>query len=251
MGLTQWMAARAVPSGPPTSARSGPATTSCTVSPAATPRSSIVPRLTCRVRTPTDTAHRKNGPSNDHCIGIATASKPTGPFKPNSEPLICDLANGGAIDASGFEAPGGGLYVLWKVDGNSEGKPTPIKTQHVGANGYDLLGSPTTLITNDPIDGGLIEAPSMIYWDGCACFFCFSRWFGVWEWGVLTLTGQGITCSSRRTIATPSTTTSRTPSPGASLGPSRRFRVPMRHSSPGERRHYRRHHRHSLLFLRH
>nr|VWO96464.1 Levansucrase (EC (Beta-D-fructofuranosyl transferase) (Sucrose 6-fructosyl transferase) [Ganoderma boninense] len=113
-----------------------------------------------------DTAQRKTGPSNDHCIGIATSSSAEGPFTPLSKPLICDLANGGVIDASGFEAPGGALYILWKVDGNSAGKSTPIKIQHVGANGYDLLGEPTTLISNDSSDGGLTEAPSMVYWDG-------------------------------------------------------------------------------------
>jgi hypothetical protein len=42
--------------------------------------------------------------------------------------------------------------------------------QHVGANGYDLVGSATQLITNDPVDGGLIEAPSMVYWQGCKWF---------------------------------------------------------------------------------
>lgn len=104
---------------------------------------------------------------NDHCIGIATATSPEGPFAPENSPLICDLSNGGVIDASGFEAPGGALYILWKVDGNSIGKSTPIKIQHVGANGFDLLGLPITLITNDPIDGGIVEAPSMIFWDGC------------------------------------------------------------------------------------
>ncbi len=71
------------------------------------------------------------------------------------------------IDASGFEAPGGGLYVMWKVDGNSAGKSTPIMIQHVGANGFDLLGSPVQLITNGPADGGLVEAPAMVFWEGC------------------------------------------------------------------------------------
>jgi hypothetical protein len=115
------------------------------------------------------TGHRRGGPGNDHCIGIATASSPAGPFTPKSSPHICDLANGGAIDPSGFQAPGGALYLLWKVDGNSIGRSTPIMIQHVGANGYDLIGSPVQLITNDPVDGGLVEAPSMIYWDGCQC----------------------------------------------------------------------------------
>ncbi|KAI1788137.1 Arabinanase/levansucrase/invertase [Ganoderma leucocontextum] len=112
------------------------------------------------------TARRKGRPSNDHCIGIATANNGAGPFAPQSKPLICDLKNGGVIDASGFEAPGGGLYIIWKVDGNSVRKSTPIKIQHVGSNGYDLKGEPLTLITNDSTDGGLTEAPSMVYWDG-------------------------------------------------------------------------------------
>ena len=117
----------------------------------------------------TDTAHRKGGPGNDHCIGVATASHPAGPFHPRAHPLICDPAQGGAIDPSGFQAPGGARYVLWKVDGNSAGKPTPIKIRRVGADGITLFGTPKTLITNDPIDGGLVEAPSMAYWDGCEC----------------------------------------------------------------------------------
>ena len=131
-----------------------------------------MPQIDSHPFLPTDTARRKGGPSNDHCIGIAPASHPAGPFRPRARPLICDLAHGGAIDASGFQGPGGARYVMWKVDGNSAGKPTPIKIQHVAADGFTLQGQPTTLITNDPVDGGLVEAPSMIYWDGC-------------EWGFL------------------------------------------------------------------
>ncbi|KAF5344398.1 hypothetical protein D9756_010124 [Leucocoprinus leucothites] len=139
------------------------------------------------------TAHRRGGPTNDHCIGIATATNPAGPFSPNSSPLICDLANGGAIDASGFQAPGGALYILWKVDGNSIGRSTPIKIQHVGANGFDLLGSPTTLITNDPIDGGLIEAPSMIYWDGWYYLFFSSNSFNSLAYDISYAVSQSAT----------------------------------------------------------
>jgi hypothetical protein len=113
------------------------------------------------------TGHRSGGPTNDHCIGIATSSSPDGPFTANSEPHICNLDAGGVIDPSGFQAPGGALYLLWKVDGNSIGKSTPIMMQHVGANGYDLLDEPIELITNGDADGGLVEAPSMVYWDGC------------------------------------------------------------------------------------
>ncbi|PIL25288.1 hypothetical protein GSI_13177 [Ganoderma sinense ZZ0214-1] len=139
------------------------------------------------------TARRSSGPSNDHCIGIATATSPAGPFTPNTSPLICDLDNGGAIDASGFEAPGGGLYILWKVDGNSIGKSTPIKIQHVGANGYDLLDTATTLITNDPIDGGLVEAPSMIYWDGWYYLFFSSNNYNTLKYDISYAVSQSVT----------------------------------------------------------
>ncbi|PIL34982.1 hypothetical protein GSI_02769 [Ganoderma sinense ZZ0214-1] len=139
------------------------------------------------------TARRKGGPSNDHCIGIATASYPAGPFNPHAHPLICDLAHGGVIDASGFEAPGGGLYVLWKVGGNSIGKPTPIKIQHVGADGYTLLGKSTTLITNDPVDGGVVEAPSMIYWDGWYYLFFSSNVYSTLKYDISYAVSRSVT----------------------------------------------------------
>ncbi|KAL0579061.1 hypothetical protein V5O48_002954 [Marasmius crinis-equi] len=138
------------------------------------------------------TAHRKGGPTNDHCIGIATATNPAGPFNPNSTPLICDLANGGVIDASGFQAPGGGLYIIWKVDGNSIGKSTPIKIQHVGANGFDLLDSPVTLITNDPVDGGLVEAPSMVFWKGWYYLFFSSNNFNSRNYDISYAVSQNV-----------------------------------------------------------
>ncbi|PIL25287.1 hypothetical protein GSI_13176 [Ganoderma sinense ZZ0214-1] len=114
-------------------------------------------------------ARRNGGPSNDHCLGVATATHPNGPFTPKSTPLMCDLASGGLIGITGFKAPDGRLYVVWKVDGNSIKGKTPIKIQRVGANGYDLQGTATTLITNDAsssVDGGLVEAPSLVHWNG-------------------------------------------------------------------------------------
>ncbi|KAJ7764183.1 Arabinanase/levansucrase/invertase, partial [Mycena maculata] len=101
----------------------------------------------------------------NHCIGAATSSTPAGPFTPQSGPILCDASGGGAIDTSGFEAPGGALYLVWKVDGNSIGESTPIFIQPLGADGYTLQGSATQLITDDTVDGGIVEAPSLVYWD--------------------------------------------------------------------------------------
>ncbi|KAF9463459.1 glycosyl hydrolase [Collybia nuda] len=127
------------------------------------------------------TGHHRGGPTNDHCIGIATASTPDGPFTPNSTPHICDLTHGGAIDPSGFQAPGGALY------------KTPIMIQQVGANGFDLLGSPIPLITNDPIDGGLVEAPSMIFWDGWYHLFFSSNDFNSLSYDISHAVSQNVT----------------------------------------------------------
>jgi len=113
----------------------------------------------------------------NHCIGAATSSTPVGPFTPQSAPILCDASGGGVIDASGFEAPGGDLYLVWKVDGNSMGKSTPIFIQPLGADGYTLQGSATQLITNGPGDGGIVEAPSLVYWDDYYYLFFSSNFF--------------------------------------------------------------------------
>ncbi|KAF8214281.1 glycosyl hydrolase [Mycena galopus ATCC 62051] len=113
----------------------------------------------------------------NHCIGAATSSTPAGPFTPQSAPILCDASGGGVIDASGFEAPGGALFLVWKVDGNSKGKSTPIFIQPLGADGFTLQGSATQLITNDPVDGGIVEAPSLVFWDGFYYLFFSSNSF--------------------------------------------------------------------------
>ncbi|KAJ6556874.1 Arabinanase/levansucrase/invertase [Mycena vulgaris] len=98
---------------------------------------------------------RRSRPPRNHCIGAAT-------------PIVCDASGG---------APGGALYLVWKVDGNSKGKSTPIFIQPLGADGFTLQKSPTQLITNDPVDGGLVEAPSLVFWDGFYYLFFSSNNF--------------------------------------------------------------------------
>lgn len=61
--------------------------------------------------------------TSKHCIGAATASSITGPYTPTGDsPLICPLAQGGAIDASGYwDSATGRRYITYKVDGNAIG----------------------------------------------------------------------------------------------------------------------------------
>jgi len=63
-----------------------------------------------------------------HCVGAATASTVTGPYTPvGSSALICPLAQGGAIDASGYY-DNGKRYIAYKVDGNSLGTGGPCNS---------------------------------------------------------------------------------------------------------------------------
>ena len=68
----------------------------------------------------------------------------------------------------------GQRYMVYKVDGNNIGRggscgntvapivPTPIMLQNMAADGVTPVGSPVQLIDRDPIDGPLIEAPSLM-----------------------------------------------------------------------------------------
>ncbi|MGZ3408714.1 MAG: glycoside hydrolase family 43 protein, partial [Polyangia bacterium] len=95
-------------------------------------------------------------------IGAATAAAATGPFSALAAPLVHDAAMG-LIDATEFEAADGSKYLLWKEDGNAVGKPTPIRGQKLAADGLSLVGTATTLITNDqPWEGAVVEGPWLV-----------------------------------------------------------------------------------------
>ncbi len=109
---------------------------------------------------------------SDGMLAVGAASSPaaTGPFTPLAAPLVHDAAMG-HIDASEITA-GGTPYLLWKDDGNAIGQPTPIHAQPLAADGLSLVGSPSTLITNDqPWEGAVTEAPFMVQRGGT--FFLF------------------------------------------------------------------------------
>jgi arabinan endo-1,5-alpha-L-arabinosidase len=69
------------------------------------------------------------------CIGVATSLQPEGPFQPVEHPLICQIEQGGSIDAASFE-DGGERYLLWKNDGNSVGGQSWIYIQQLSGMGY-------------------------------------------------------------------------------------------------------------------
>jgi beta-xylosidase len=97
------------------------------------------------------------------CIGVAFSKTPEGPFTDtSSEPLICQLREGGSIDASPFVDSDGQRYLYWKNDGNCCGMPTNIYVQKLSSDGLRLEGAPKALLRNTALwEGNLIEAPTV------------------------------------------------------------------------------------------
>ncbi|WP_216324199.1 glycoside hydrolase family 43 protein [Deinococcus aestuarii] len=101
--------------------------------------------------------------SGRQCIGAATSAAPAGPFQPApGGPLVCQLGEGGSIDASPFRDADGKLYLLWKNDGNCCNQATNIYLQPLDATGLRLTGRETALIQNFQLwEGNVIEAPTL------------------------------------------------------------------------------------------
>ena len=109
-----------------------------------------------------------------HCVGVASASSPGGPYEPQVSALACPASQGGAIDANGFQDSDGTNYLLYKIDGNSLGgggscgnadgsHTTPIMLQKMSADGISTDGSaPVQILDRSDADGPLIEAPSLV-----------------------------------------------------------------------------------------
>ncbi|ADB38655.1 family 43 glycosylhydrolase [Spirosoma linguale] len=103
------------------------------------------------------TAHKKDG---NLCVGVASANKPEGPYRDHG-PLICQPD--GSIDGFPMRDETGKLYLIWKEDGNSVGKPTPIWAQPLNEERTALTGSKQELFRNDsPWEANLVEGVSII-----------------------------------------------------------------------------------------
>lgn len=103
------------------------------------------------------TAHKKNG---SLCIAAAVAEKPEGPYK-DLGPLICQEY--GSIDAFPMRDENGKLYMVWKEDGNSAGKPTPIWAAEMREDRTALVGKKKELFRADASwEKGLVEGVSII-----------------------------------------------------------------------------------------
>ncbi|GBF06739.1 glycoside hydrolase family protein [Deinococcus aerius] len=113
--------------------------------------------------------------SGRQCIGAATATSPAGPFRDSSgKPLVCQVGEGGSIDASPFLDTDGQRYLLWKNDGNCCNQATHIYLQPLDATGLRLTGKATALIQNFQLwEGNVIEAPTL-YRQGGVYYLLYS-----------------------------------------------------------------------------
>ena len=117
------------------------------------------------------------------CVGVALAGNPKGPFvDSHAEPLLCQIDQGGTIDASPFRDADGKLYLYYKSDGNAVGKHTIIWGQRLSDDGQSLSGDPIPLIQDDAAwEWKLVEAPSMVKSPGGYQLFFSAAFFG-WDY---------------------------------------------------------------------
>ncbi len=103
------------------------------------------------------TAHKRGG---NLCVGIASADKPEGPYRDHG-PVMCQEA--GSIDGFPMRDENGELYLIWKEDGNSIDKPTPIWAMQLNEDRTQLIGDKKELFRNEtPWEANLVEGVSMI-----------------------------------------------------------------------------------------
>jgi xylan 1,4-beta-xylosidase len=103
------------------------------------------------------TAHKRGG---NLAVGVASADRPEGPYR-DLGPLVGQPD--GSIDGFPMHDENGQPYLIWKEDGNSVQKPTPIWAQRLSADRTQLVGEKTELFRNTAAwEGNLVEGPSVV-----------------------------------------------------------------------------------------
>jgi len=102
--------------------------------------------------------------SGRQCIGVATATRPEGPFRDDADaPLVCQRELGGSIDPYPHRDDDGRLYLYWKNDGNCCAQPVHLWVQPLTEDGLGLAGEAVELIGRDqPWEIPLVENPAIV-----------------------------------------------------------------------------------------
>jgi beta-xylosidase len=90
--------------------------------------------------------------------------------------MVCQEV--GSIDAAAVTDENGVRHLVWKEDGNSRKRPTPLWAQPLSPDGTRLVGEPVEIMRNDqPWEGALVEGPFFVrrgpwfymFYSGNAC----------------------------------------------------------------------------------
>lgn len=136
------------------------------------------------------------------CLGIATSSNAAGPFTPvGKTPFLCQAKDHhGDIDPRTFLAPNGQLWLDWKSDDNAFETPhvTHLWAQRLTPDGLHVEGPRTIILSgaHQGWNGGLIEAPDMVYAAGKYWLVFSGSWFNGPNYaiGLTTCTGPAGPC---------------------------------------------------------
>jgi beta-xylosidase len=110
------------------------------------------------------------------CVAVATAKRVAGPYTDRG-PLVCQRA--GSIDPTTTRDRYGRRFLVWKEDGNAIGRPSVIWRQRLTPDGLRLVGRPLALLRNqDPWEGGVVEAPSIVVRGGWTYLFYSGNAYG-------------------------------------------------------------------------
>ena len=118
--------------------------------------------------------------SGRHCISVAVADQPNGPFADSTTgPLVCQTSLGGSIDPGPFVDVKGVPYLTWKSQGS--GSSPAIWVQQLSQSGTSLEGSAPRLLIrpSQPWEGGVVEGPAMLVEAGhYYLFYSANNWNG-------------------------------------------------------------------------
>jgi xylan 1,4-beta-xylosidase len=104
------------------------------------------------------------GRSGRRCVAVASSARLRGPYR-DEGPLLCSGV--GEIDPLPVTDEHGAHWLVWKQDGNSRGRATPILAAPLAPGGLALAGVPHELFRADaPWERGLVEAPALLRRDG-------------------------------------------------------------------------------------
>jgi beta-xylosidase len=129
------------------------------------------------------------------CIGLAASPQPEGPYQPvGEEPIVCQIQEGGSIDADFYTDEDGRQYLLWKSDANSRGGLPVIYIQPISPDGRSLEGEPSQLLTVDRRwEGQVVEGPTMYKREGKYYLFYSANAFNSPDYAVGYATSDSIT----------------------------------------------------------